>query len=162
MPPTLPEKSKKYYMTVTPILTAGCLCGMPTYLVLVLFRYGLHVNWRAFLIGAAGGCLAGWIAAVLVVRWFPTQVTEDGIHGYSALGLRRFLSWTDLARVRPFKLLGCQYLRLDRGPASVLSLSKEADTIWLAMFQRDQEEFIHVLQTLAPAGNPILEHLRTR
>ena len=97
---TLPH-AKKYYMTVTPLFAVGCLLGLPTYLALVLVRYGLHVNWFAFTVGAAGGSVAGLIATIVVVRLFPTAITEEGVYGYSALGQRRFIGWQEVGQVRP-------------------------------------------------------------
>ena len=148
----IPPHPKKYYMTVSPLFVVGCLLGLPTYLALVLLRYGLHVNWFAFMVGAAGGSVAGLLATIVVVRLFPTAITEEGVYGYSALGQRRFIRWQEVGRVRPFTLIYCRYLRLDHSDGTA--------TIWLALFQGRSEEFWRELRTLAPAGNPILEHVR--
>jgi len=138
-------------MAATPIFIVGCVLGLPLYLLLVVVRHGWHVNFMAVLVGATGGMLAGLAAAVVVVRCFPTALTTEGIHSYSAMGQRRFMPWRDIVRVRPFTLVCCKYLRLDGGPGT--------PTTWLAMFQGRGEELQKDLRTLAPPGNPILEHL---
>ncbi len=125
--------------------------GYPAFVGIVLLKYGLHVDWRSFLIGAAMMVPTSIILAGAASLLIPARLTTEGIHAQSVWGTPSYVRWRDIKAARTFTLLNLRWMR-------IFSNSDDRVT-WLAMFQSPAAEFRNELERLAPPGSPVLEQL---
>ena len=123
----------------------------PAFVGVVLFKYGFHVDWKSFLLGAAMMIPTSIILAGAASLLIPARLTDDGIHGQSVWGTPSYVRWRDIRAARSFTLLNLRWVRI---------FSQADDHVtWLALFQSPAAEFRNELERLAPPGSPVLEHL---
>jgi hypothetical protein len=99
--------------------------------------------------------LHGFIAALLVsvplaailCFAFPQSITPNGINAHSFSGVRRFISWNDIASIRPLSFVGLKWLRLDS--------ASNGKTTWLSLFPDSKSKLKPTLLQLAPPDHPI-------
>lgn len=125
--------------------------GYPVYIGSMLVRYGLRMDWRLFMLGAAAMFPTALFLAGAVSLVCPAvRLTAEGIHAQSVWGLPTFVRWQDIEEVRPFDFLNLRWLRVYSRADSIVT--------WLAVFQSPAEEFKQEMQRLAPTGCPVLDY----
>jgi hypothetical protein len=92
--------------------------------------------------------VVAWLLALL----FPAGFSADGVFGHSACGMRRFVSWREIAVVRTFSIFNLRWLRV--------YTTTNTQVTCLPLFQTHKAEFHQEIQRFAPAGNPLLKRLR--
>ena len=125
--------------------------GYPGFVIAMLAKYGLRIDWQPFLLGAACLIPTTVILAGAVSALFPISLTAEGIYAQSSWGLPSFVRWQDIEAARHFTLLNLRWLRI---------YSRADKTVtWLPMFQSPELEFKLDMERLAPPDSPVLEHL---
>lgn len=149
---SIPANSRKFRAAVTPMfifIFVPCWLGL---FASILIRHGWDVDPPAIAIASALLVVYSLAVAWILSLLFPAAISADGIYGHSSCGMRRFVSWHEIAAVRMFRLFNLRWLR-------VYTTAKRK-AIWLPLFQSHKAEFDQQIKRFAPAGNPLLSHLR--
>lgn len=105
--------------------------------------------WSSFAIACGSGIVLSFLLAWLLSLMYPTKLDSEGVHGYSFLGLRSFVLWTDIESVRGFRLLNLKYIKL---------YSKQTGRVtWLGLFPADQTAFWKAIKDFCPSENPLMK-----
>lgn len=91
------------------------------------------------------------ISALIITRYYPVWIGENGLRARNFWGLARRLEWNEIERVRPIRWLIVT-------PVLRISGSKLRDSIWLPLFLDKQQEFAQVVRETVPRGNPLREY----
>jgi hypothetical protein len=91
-----------------------------------------------------------WVISLFIT----VRLTQGGIHGHSFWAIRRMIRWEEIKAAKPFRFLNIRFLRL-------YPLDGKTP-IWMPLFLAKPDEFEQEVRRVAPAGNPILEHLQKR
>jgi hypothetical protein len=126
--------------------------GMFGLVSVVLILDGLHFDPQALAGASVSVPVSSLIGAWMLSIFYPASFSVDGIYGHSFWGRRRFARWQDIAAARTFSLLNLRWLRI--------YTIGDGKVTWLALFQSDKVEFRREIQRLAPAGSPVLNHMR--
>lgn len=148
----------KFYPSVKALFVWSLVMAIPAGWILTTGWYvvaGVNILSSrvllGFLVGGIGGAGFGLLMAFLLCRCFWLKLNAEGLHGHNAVGATRFMAWADIARVRPFSLLGLTYLRLYS--------NNSRRPVWIFLFLSQPVEFKRVVSSLAPPGSPIMSHV---
>jgi hypothetical protein len=95
------------------------------------------------------GCAFIW--AWIIFLLFPALISGQGIRGHSFWGMRRFVGWEEIVKVKKFSLFGLPYLRIFS--------ATDGKVTWLPLFQSQMVEFRNEIRKFAPSNSPLLAHL---
>jgi hypothetical protein len=154
----MPPAVKQFKVSILPLFlysVLGVFIGLVPGFVLIAIHYGHPVLQRFLLISrlAAPLMLVVCVVATLLLYLvaIPSGFSADGIYGSSPLGFRRFIRWTEIARVRKLTILNLQFLRLNSGVDG-------RETV-LPVFQARKREFREEIIKFAPPDSPILKFM---
>ncbi|HEY5297514.1 MAG TPA: hypothetical protein VIK59_06290 [Verrucomicrobiae bacterium] len=95
--------------------------------------------------------LAVIITSLLYVITKPVGFSSDGIYASSSWGFRRFVRWSDIAKVRKHRLLNLKFLRIYS--------SGDGKVTTLRLFQARKKEFRDEIRKFAPPDSLVLNFL---
>lgn len=154
----MPKDAKRFKVSVMPLFLCSvitCIIGIAIGFFLVAFQHGsidLPRFWRIIKIAMPmilSGCVILTLYLYLVI--IPTGISSDGIYARSPLGFRRFIRWTDIAKVRKITLLNLLYL--------LIYSSVDGRVTSLPLFQARKKEFRDEIRKFAPPDSPIVNFL---
>ncbi|HTA31546.1 MAG TPA: hypothetical protein VK731_13725 [Candidatus Cybelea sp.] len=123
-----------------------------TLLLLVCFHPHIYLSWRVYLRGSVIFAFVSFALALIIKLVFTYKLTTEGVRGYSFWGIRRFIQWQHIQKVRTcgWSILPC-----------LLLYSKEegSSAVWLALFLKNRGEFAAECHKLALPDNPLLKFL---
>ena len=129
-------------------------------IISILIKHGFDVHWQAvwrimiysipmiLLFAFIWAFVGAWIFSL----FFPAWISSAGIHGHSFWGIRRFIQWQDVTRVRKFTFLNLPWLRVYS--------RVDGKVTWLPLFQSCPIEFQEEIRRFAQPNNLFLEHLK--
>jgi len=130
------------------ILLRAIVLGCPIlFVILSLKGIAPAKTLGPFLRGITAALVVTGPLASILCFCFPQSITSRGIDAHSFWGVRRFISWNDIAIIRPFSWVGLKFLRLDSG--------SDDKTAWLCRFPMRKSKFKQTLLQLAPPDHPI-------
>jgi hypothetical protein len=109
------------------------------------FLYVIEIGIPFFLL------LVVIMASLLYVITKPVGFSSDGIYASSQWGFRRFIHWSEIAKVRKYRLLNLKFLKIYS--------SVDGKVTKLRLFQARKNEFRDEIRKFAPPDSPILNFL---
>jgi hypothetical protein len=146
-----PSSCRKFRAAVIPLLVFLLMVALPGLFCVVLVVDGLKFDRHALAGASVFVPVLSAVMAWLLSALYPASFSADGIYGHSFWGIRRYIHWRDIADARTFRLLNLAWLRI---------YTVDNRVTWLALFQSDKAKFRQEVQRLAPAGSPVLNHIR--
>jgi hypothetical protein len=154
----IPPDLKRFKVSIVSLLLCGfitCCFGIVVGYLAILVHDG-HVDVHRFLytlrLSIFQILLCGVIVTFLLyVAIISVGLSVDGMYGSSVWGLRRFIHWADIAKVRKFQFLNLNHLRI---------YSKaDGKVTWLILNQANKKKFQDEIRKFAPPDSPILNFL---
>jgi hypothetical protein len=155
----IPLDEKRFKVSILSLLLysgMACCIGIVVGYLAILFHDN-HVDLQRFLhavlLSIFPILLCGVIVTFLMyIATISMGFSADGIYGGSFFGLRRFIRWTDIAKVKKFSLLNLKYLR-------IYSMA-DGKVTWLILNQAHKKEFFDEMRKFAPPESPVLQFLK--
>jgi hypothetical protein len=154
----MPLDVKRFKVSITSLFLysivggfIGCAVG---FLLLPIFHVHLDLLlfWRISKISILPILLlCAIMTLVLYVAAIPTGFSSDGIYASSRWGFRRFIRWSDIAKVRRFPLLNLKFLWVYS--------SVDGKVTSVSLFQAHKKEFEDEIRKFAPPESPVLTFL---
>lgn len=155
---SIPSDVKRFRASIVSLFflcVIASVIGVALGFCLILIHDG-HVNlykfWRTtytilphFLICYFVGTL------LLFLLILPVGFSSDGIYAHSFWGLRRFIRWQDIVKIRKFRLFNLRWLRIYSGT--------DGKVTWLPLFLSSPIKFGDEIRKFAPSNSPLLNHL---
>jgi hypothetical protein len=121
--------------------------GFLGFLGLVITQDGLDDVGSATCFGLVVSLPLALLVSWILSRCFPDIVSREGIYGHSFWGIRRFVRWQDIGKVRGLRLFHLRFLKLYS--------SADQRVTWIGLFQARAQDFRHEIQSVAPSDSPI-------
>ncbi len=115
-------------------------------------------NWAtAFRVGLIVGATVGaFVVPILVIcaLTYPVTIRASGVSSYNPYGTwkEESLSWQEMREVRPTRVLGVRYLRVE---------SSRGAPLWIPSRALENGDFTAAVLRYSPSGGPLAQYLST-
>jgi hypothetical protein len=155
----IPPDAKVYKPAMFPIFLliffGGIALGTIGFIILIMATEE-NVDLWALVFALAFAYVIGFFysafCSFLLSFFFPIALSAGEIYAHSFWGLRRYIPWTEIASVKPFRLINLVWLKLYS--------NQNNRVVYMWLFVKKGEEFRAEIKRLAPADSPVLTCLK--
>lgn len=128
-----------------------CPVTLWVFSAVILTLEGRKLDLISYLTAAVSTFFVTAVEARILHCYIAVGISPEGISGHSIWGIRRFIRWDEIAKVRSFTILNLRSARLFS--------STDGKVTWISLFPEEPEGFRRAVAEVMPLGCPLAQSI---